>query len=115
MQYGQENYRSKSQIPEILEKYPYPKGLPFEMVVSHIRRKHMMTALNIGRPHYKENIDNDSPPENTPEQIAKGQRVMHALQKMYERKLIRQIKESKRNGEPSKPGKGFRISINPHS
>jgi hypothetical protein len=30
------------------------------------------------------------------EQIAKGQRVMHSLQKMYERKLIKQIKENKR-------------------
>ena len=39
----------KSGISNILEKYPYPKGISFEMVVSHIRRKHMMTALNIGR------------------------------------------------------------------
>lgn len=25
----QQEYSSKSHIPEILEKYPYPKGLPF--------------------------------------------------------------------------------------
>lgn len=59
----------------------------------------MMTALNIGCPRRRDSSDPDAPPlENTSEQIAKGQRVMHALQKMYERKLIRQIKESKRNG-----------------
>lgn len=53
----------------------------------------MMTALNIGRPRRHDNTDPDAAPlENTVEQIAKGQRVMHALQKMYERKLIRQIK-----------------------
>ena len=34
--------------------------------------------------------------DNTVTQVAKGQRVMNALQKMYERKLIRQIKEQKR-------------------
>lgn len=40
----------KSGLTDILEKHPYPKGLSFEMMVSHIRRKHMMTALNIGHP-----------------------------------------------------------------
>ena len=38
----------KSGVSTILEKHPYPKGTSFDMVVSHIRRKHMMTALNIG-------------------------------------------------------------------
>jgi hypothetical protein len=120
--------RSKSQIPEILEKYPYPKGLPFEMVVSHIRRKHMMTALNIGRAH-RRTENTDTPPEtsafnsveNTVEQVAKGQRVMHALQKMYERKLIRQIKENKRANEPLPQSiaktveEKFRISLINHN
>ena len=31
------------------------------------------------------------------DQIAKGQQVMQSLQRMYERKLIRQIKEAKRS------------------
>jgi hypothetical protein len=68
------------------------------MVVSHIRRKHMMTALNIGSTHKRMKDTSDTFTsskvfsENTVEQIAKGQKVMHALQKMYERKLIRQIK-----------------------
>jgi hypothetical protein len=61
----------------------------------------MMTALNIGRTRQKgSDFENRVPSsytssnfvENTIEQIAKGQRVMHALQKMYERKLIKQIK-----------------------
>ena len=78
----------------ILEKYPYPKGLSFEMVVSHIRRKHMMTALNIGGSQKKDLEQTCN--ENRTEQVAKGQRVMQALQRMYERKLIMQIKESKR-------------------
>ena len=51
----------------------------------------MMTALNINH-----NDPLESVRENTVEQVAKGQRVMQALQKMYERKLIMQIKESKR-------------------
>jgi hypothetical protein len=82
------------------------------MVVSHIRRKHMMTALNIGRPHKKReqvsaqclspgNVVSCVNGDHSVEQIAKGQRVMLALQKMYERKLIRQIKESKRSSFPS--------------
>ena len=74
-----------------MTRHPYPKGLSFEMIVSHIRRKHMMTALNINH-----NDPLESVRENTVEQVAKGQRVMQALQKMYERKLIMQIKESKR-------------------
>jgi len=77
----------------------------------------MMTALNIGRQVKK--ID---PPQvstqclgsngigsntvivngdHSIDQIAKGQRVMGALQKMYERKLIRQIKETKRASQPA--------------
>lgn len=91
----------QSCITEILEKYPYPKGLSFEMVVSHIRRKHMMTALNIGRRGRRLDSSADSLPEHTLDQIAKGQRVMQALQKMYERKVIRQIKESKRSSQAS--------------
>ena len=36
------------------------------------------------------------------EQVAKGQKVMQSLQKMYERKLIMQIKESKRGSKVAK-------------
>lgn len=95
----------KSGLSDILEKHPYPKGLSFEMVVSHIRRKHMMTALNIGRSNalhsskcYSQqhkssfNFETFEGSDNSLKQIAKGQRVMQALQKMYERKLILQIK-----------------------
>ena len=56
----------------------------------------MMTALNIGKGKRYESEGMAFTGEHTIEQIAKGQRVMQALQKMYERKLIRQIKESKR-------------------
>jgi hypothetical protein len=86
------------------------------MVVSHIRRKHMMTALNIGHPRYASNQNSSSyshlsrgelksevyETDNTSDQVAKGQRVMTALQKMYERKLILQIKESKRASQLTK-------------
>jgi len=58
-----------------------------------------MTALNIGRRGRRMESSNDSLADNTVEQIAKGQRVMQALQKMYERKVIRQIKESKRSSQ----------------
>lgn len=92
-----------TKISEMISKYPYPKGLSFEMVVSHIRRKHMMSALNIGRSNKKQdqlssqyisqgNLGSYVNYDHSAEQIAKGQRVMLALQKMYERKLIRQIK-----------------------
>ena len=54
----------------------------------------MMTALNIGHPNSSSSFSGKT--DNTVEQIAKGQRVMQALQKMYERKLILQIKETKR-------------------
>ena len=67
------------------------------MVVSHIRRKHMMTALNIGRKDMCE-----SGYDANVERVAKGQRVMQALQKMYERKLVMQIKESKRSSNLSR-------------
>jgi hypothetical protein len=75
----------------------------------------MMTALNIGRPYKKQeqissqclsqaktgsSSSNSVNIDHSVEQIAKGQRVMLALQKMYERKLIRQIKESKRSSHP---------------
>lgn len=73
------------------------------MVVSHIRRKHMMTALNIGHVHQRkevESVHSCTLAENTMEQIAKGQKVMQALQRMYERKLISQIKENKRASQP---------------
>ena len=73
------------------------------MVVSHIRRKHMMTALNIGRRARRIDCSSDSLPDHTLDQIAKGQRVMQALQKMYERKVIRQIKESKRSSQARPP------------
>jgi hypothetical protein len=33
----------------IFEKHPHPKSLPFGMIVSHIRRKHMMTALKVNQ------------------------------------------------------------------
>jgi hypothetical protein len=70
----------------------------------------MMTALNIGYPTYASNSNSSSYSHlsrgelksevyeisNTSDQVAKGQRVMTALQKMYEIKLILQIKESKR-------------------
>jgi hypothetical protein len=63
----------------------------------------MMTALNIGRPNKKQdqissqypsqgNLGNYVNYDHSVEHIAQGQRVMLALQKMYERKLIRQIK-----------------------
>ncbi len=79
----------KSGLTDILEKHPYPKGLSFEMVVSHIRRKHMMTALNIGHPNHsvvtstRSQFKEGGNGDNGIEQIAKGQRVMQALQKMY--------------------------------
>ena len=70
------------------------------MIVSHIRRKHMMTALNIKRKEV-----NESNHEISVERIAKGQRVMQALQRMYERKLIMQIKETKRVNNLAKTDK----------
>ena len=39
----------KAAFSDILAHHPYPKGISFDMIVSHIRRKHMMTALNISR------------------------------------------------------------------
>ena len=78
------SFLDKSKAPEITEKYSYPKGLSFEMVVSHIRRKYMMTALNIGHPPISDNYTSPKTyQENTIEQIAKGQKVMQSLQKMY--------------------------------
>lgn len=53
-----------------------------------------MTALNIG--HSTNSSSFSGKTDNTVDQIAKGQRVMQALQKMYERKLILQIKQTKR-------------------
>ena len=54
-----EQEKTKNSALKIFEKHPHPKNLPFGMVVSHIRRKHMMTALKIGSPHHslrKENF-----------------------------------------------------------
>ena len=59
-----------------------------------------MTALNISH-----NDPFESVRDNTIEQVAKGQRVMQALQRMYERKLIMQIKENKRASNLSKTEK----------
>jgi len=39
----------KNSALNIFEKHPHPKNLPFGMIVSHIRRKHMMTALKINQ------------------------------------------------------------------
>lgn len=90
----------KAGFSEVLAHHPYPKGLSFDMIVSHIRRKHMMTALNIKRKEV-----NESNHDTSVERIAKGQRVMQALQRMYERKLIMQIKESKRVNNLAKTDK----------
>jgi hypothetical protein len=53
----------KNSALKIFDKHPHPKNLPFGMVVSHIRRKHMMTALKIGSPNHqalrKENFNQD--------------------------------------------------------
>ena len=57
----------------------------------------MMTALNISRKEMT-----DSGYDTTVERVAKGQRVMQALQKMYERKLVMQIKERKRSSNVSR-------------
>lgn len=65
------------------------------MMVSHIRRKHMMTALNIGHSTNprtnpssftrisKGDLRSEVHETDNVEQIAKGQRVMNALQRMY--------------------------------
>ena len=46
--WGQAHLRGKKTgFSDILHHHPYPKGISFDMIVSHIRRKHMMTALNI--------------------------------------------------------------------
>lgn len=39
----------KNSALNIFEKHPHPKNLPFGMIVSHIRRKHMMTALKVNQ------------------------------------------------------------------
>ena len=99
------------------------------MIVSHIRRKHMMTALKVHQHEsptlMKNNSSNLSHEDNrsnhyisnsilrssqnmkesktsannkslsSEDEIMKGQSVMNALRKMWDRRLLREIKERK--------------------
>ena len=65
------------------------KSMPFEMIVSQIRRNYMITALNVERSSKEEKMKDKNAQE-------KGQNVMNAFRKLWERKLMKKIKEERK-------------------
>ena len=63
-----------------------PKNIPFEMIANQIRRDHILASLNIGRCK--------SPEVDFYDKIGRGKKVVAALQKMDERRIIRAIRGS---------------------
>lgn len=59
------------------------------MIASQIRRNHILASLNIGRCK--------SPDDTQSEKVKKGKKVVTALQKMEERRIIRNLRSSESN------------------